>query len=93
MAFIFISVLNAIDKADPIDKAKGFFDDRNSKKERCAERADSASTSYAAKKIYKACMGRQKTMKKKKKSKTTLVLPPKPPPTASVLERKEKLSK
>jgi len=34
-----------------------------------------------------------KTMKKKKKSKPTLVLPPKPPPTASVLERKEKLSK
>ena len=34
-----------------------------------------------------------KTMKKKKKPKSTLVLPPKPPPTASVLERKEKLSK
>ena len=27
-------------------------------KEYCAERAESASTSYAAKKIYKACMSR-----------------------------------
>jgi len=53
---IFFSVLNAIDKADPIDKAKGFFDDRSDKKEMCAERAEDASNSYAAKKIYKACM-------------------------------------
>ena len=36
----------------------GYFDDRSSKKVYCAERADSASTSYAAKKIYKACMSR-----------------------------------
>ena len=42
--------------SSPIDKASDFFDDRNYKKEICAERADSASTSYAAKKIYKACM-------------------------------------
>ena len=49
-------VFEAIDKADPIDKAKGFFDDRSYKKEMCAERAEDASNSYAAKKIYKACM-------------------------------------
>ena len=48
--------INAIDKADPIDKAKEFFDDRGDKKEYCAERAEDASNSYAAKKIYKACM-------------------------------------
>ena len=53
---IIFSVINSIDKADPIDKAKGFFDDRGAKKERCAERAENASNSYAAKKIYKACM-------------------------------------
>ena len=52
----FIVVGFLLFKIDPIDKAKGFFDDRSSQKVRCAERADSASTSYAAKKIYKACM-------------------------------------
>ena len=41
-----------------IKKGADYLDDRSYKKERCAERADSASTSYAAKKIYKACMGR-----------------------------------
>jgi len=56
MAFIIFSVIGAIDKADPIDKAKEFFDDRSDKKEYCAERAEDASNSYAAKKIYKACM-------------------------------------
>ena len=54
----FIVVGFLLFKIDPIDKVTGFFDDRSSKKVRCAERADSASTSYAAKKIYKACMGR-----------------------------------
>ena len=39
-----------------IKKGSEYLDDRSYKKERCAERADSASTSYAAKKIYKACM-------------------------------------
>ena len=51
-------VLNAIDKADPIDKVKGFFDRNSAQKEMCAERAEDASNSYAAKKIYKACMSR-----------------------------------
>ena len=32
------------------------LDNRNDKKEYCAERAEDASNSYAAKKIYKACM-------------------------------------
>ena len=54
----FIVVGFLLFKMDPIDKVTGFFDDRSSKKVRCAERADSASTSYAAKKIYKACMSR-----------------------------------
>ena len=58
LAAIWIGVLAFIDSLDPIDKAKGFFDDRSSRKVHCAERADSASTSYAAKKIYKACMSR-----------------------------------
>ena len=56
LVVILFSIFNAIDKADPIDKAKGFFDDRSDKKEMCAERAEDASNSYAAKKIYKACM-------------------------------------
>ena len=56
LGFILFSIFNAIDKADPIDKAKEFFDDRSDKKEYCAERAEDASNSYAAKKIYKACM-------------------------------------
>ena len=42
----------------PVDSVSDYLDDRSYKKERCAERADSASTSYAAKKIYKACMSR-----------------------------------
>ena len=42
----------------PIDKAKGFFDSNSAQKERCAERAENASNSYAAKKIYKACMSK-----------------------------------
>ena len=33
-----------------------YLDNRNDKKEYCAERAEDASNSYAAKKIYKACM-------------------------------------
>ena len=40
----------------------------------CAERAEDASNSYAAKKIYKACMSNQKTMKKKKNKKKGIVL-------------------
>jgi len=56
LGVILFSIFNAIDKADPIDKVTGFFDDRSSKKERCAERAEDASNSYAAKKLYKACM-------------------------------------
>ena len=59
----------------PIDKAKGFLDDRSDKKEYCAERAEDASNSYAAKKIYKACMSNnQKAMKKKKNKKKGIVL-------------------
>ena len=42
--------------SSPIKKATGFFEKRSDAKEYCAERADSASTSFAAKKIYKACM-------------------------------------
>ena len=53
---VIVLIINFIIKSDPIDKAKGFFDDRSSKKERCAERAEDASNSYAAKKLYKACM-------------------------------------
>ena len=49
-------LFEAIDKADPIDKTIEYFDDRSDKKEYCAERAEDASNSYAAKKIYKACM-------------------------------------
>ena len=58
LGFILFSIFNAIDNADPIDKVKGVLSDRNYKKERCAERAEDASNSYAAKKIYKACMSR-----------------------------------
>ena len=54
--FIVFSIINAIDNADPIDKVKGALDSRNNKKVYCSERAESASTNYAAKKIYKACM-------------------------------------
>ena len=54
--FIIFSVYSAIDNADPIDKVKGALDSRNNKKVYCSERAESASTNYAAKKIYKACM-------------------------------------
>ena len=54
--FIVFSIYNAIDNADPIDKVKGALDSRNNKKVYCSERAESASTNYAAKKIYKACM-------------------------------------
>ena len=54
--FIIFSIYNAIDNADPIDKVKGALDSRNNKKVYCSERAESASTNYAAKKIYKACM-------------------------------------
>ena len=53
---VIVLIISFIIKSDPIDKAKGFLDDRGAKKERCAERAEDASTSYAAKKIYKACM-------------------------------------
>ena len=41
-----------------IKKGAEYLDDRGAKKERCAERAEDASNSYAAKKIYKACMSR-----------------------------------
>ena len=54
--FIIFSVYSAIDNADPIDKVKGALDSRNNKKVYCSERAESATTDYAAKKIYKACM-------------------------------------
>ena len=54
--FIVFSIMNAIDNADPIDKVKGALDSRNNKKVYCSERAESATTDYAAKKIYKACM-------------------------------------
>ena len=54
--FIVFSIINAIDNADPIDKVKGALDSRNNKKVYCSERAESATTDYAAKKIYKACM-------------------------------------
>ena len=54
--FIVFSIYNAIDNADPIDKVKGALDSRNYKKERCAEKSESASNSFTAKKIYKACM-------------------------------------
>ena len=54
--FIVFSIYNAIDNADPIDKVKGALDSRNNKKVYCSERAESATTDYAAKKIYKACM-------------------------------------
>ena len=54
--FIIFSIYNAIDNADPIDKVKGALDSRNNKKVYCSERAESATTDYAAKKIYKACM-------------------------------------
>ena len=37
-------------------KGTKYLDNRNDKKEYCAERAEDASNSYAAKKIYKACM-------------------------------------
>ena len=39
-----------------IKKGAEYLDDRSDKKEYCAERAEDASNSYAAKKIYKACM-------------------------------------
>ena len=54
--FIIFSVYSAIDNADPIDKVKGALDSRNNKKVYCSERAESATTDYAAKKIYTACM-------------------------------------
>ena len=54
--FIIFSIYSAIDNADPIDKVKGALDSRNNKKVYCSERAESATTDYAAKKIYKACM-------------------------------------
>jgi len=44
--------------SDGFKKGSKYLDDRSSRKVYCAERADSASTSYAAKKIYKACMSR-----------------------------------
>ena len=37
-------------------KGSKYLDNRNNKKERCAEKSESASNSFAAKKIYKACM-------------------------------------
>ena len=73
IALIILAVA-IFNKKDPVGKVKGFFDDRSDKKEYCAERADSASTSYAAKKIYKACMSNQKAMKKKKNKKKGIVL-------------------
>ena len=54
--FIIFSIWNAIFNADPIGKIKGALDGRNNKKVYCSERAESATTDYAAKKIYKACM-------------------------------------
>ena len=57
IAFIFLAV-SIFNKEDPVGKAKGYLDDRSDKKEMCAERAEDASNSYAAKKIYKACMSR-----------------------------------
>ena len=36
-----------------IKKGSNYLDNRSNKKERCAEKAESASNSYAAKKIYK----------------------------------------
>jgi hypothetical protein len=41
-----------------VDKVKGALDSRNYKKDRCAEKSESASNSFAAKKIYKACMSK-----------------------------------
>ena len=38
------------------EKGSEYLDDRSDKKEECAERAEDASNSYAAKKLYKACM-------------------------------------
>ena len=55
-AFIVIGIIifNLGNKG--IKKGTEYLDDRSAKKERCAERAEDASNSYAAKKIYKACM-------------------------------------
>jgi len=39
-----------------LKKGSKYLDNRNNKKERCAEKSESASNSFAAKKIYKACM-------------------------------------
>ena len=39
-----------------VKKGSKYLDNRNNKKERCAEKSESASNSFAAKKIYKACM-------------------------------------
>ena len=56
IAAIWFGIFAFIDSLDPIDKVKGVLSDRNYNKEMCAERAERASNSYAAKKIYKACM-------------------------------------
>ena len=39
-----------------VKKGSKYLDNRNNKKERCAEKSESALNSFTAKKIYKACM-------------------------------------
>ena len=54
LAFVGFIIFNIA--SDGIKKGAEYLDDRSDKKEYCAERAEDASNSYAAKKIYKACM-------------------------------------
>jgi formate hydrogenlyase subunit 4 len=41
-----------------VKKGSKYLDNRNNKKERCVEKSESASNSFTAKKIYKACMSK-----------------------------------
>ena len=56
IAFIFVVFAIIGFVTSGVEKGSKYLDKQNYKKERCAERAESASTNYAAKKIYKACM-------------------------------------
>ena len=50
------------------------YDSYKRRKAYCAEEAKSAKSDFAAKKLYKACMSNQKTVKKKKNKKKGIVL-------------------